>query len=187
MKIPEQLSTNWENFRFLLKNKPIPISESPSNEHLEVAIGRLGENISEALVSASKPKFKTAPTINYLLIFAPKFATEIGNEIASDIRHLSRARWEKKIEELSLEPGTLWRRISLLKKPFHHIPSLKGALGSIAVAPIEKAEVIADSLQKQFEPNTDVENPRLSAHIQRKVQKFLDSPTCMDLEKNISL
>ncbi|GFX79564.1 alpha-glucosidase 2 [Trichonephila clavipes] len=59
---------------------------------------------------------------------------------------------------------------------------LKGALGSIAVAPIEKVEVIADSLQKQFEPNTDVENPRFSAHIQRKVQRFLDSPTCMDLE-----
>ncbi|GFU34366.1 hypothetical protein TNCV_1991521 [Trichonephila clavipes] len=50
------------------------------------------------------------------------------------------------------------------KKPFSSHP-LKGALGSIAVAPIEKAEVIADSLQKQFEPNTNVENPRFSAHI----------------------
>ncbi|GFV16889.1 probable RNA-directed DNA polymerase from transposon BS [Trichonephila clavipes] len=46
-----------------------------------------------------------------------------------------------------------------------------------------KAEAIADNLQKQFEPNTDVENPRFSAHTQRKVQRFLDSPTCMDLEK----
>ncbi|GFU93778.1 putative RNA-directed DNA polymerase from transposon X-element [Trichonephila clavipes] len=107
----------------------------------------------------------------------------VTNEIASDIRHLSHARWEKTIEELSPETGALWRRTSFLKKPFHHIPSLKGALGSIVVAPIEKAEVIADSLQKQFEPNTDVENPRFSAHIQRKVQRFLDSPTCMDLEK----
>ncbi|GFW24409.1 RNA-directed DNA polymerase from mobile element jockey [Trichonephila clavipes] len=98
----------------------------------------------------------------------------ISNEIASDIRHLSRARWEKTIEELSPETGTLWRRTSVLKKPFHHIPRLKGALGCIAVAPIEKAEVIADSLQKQFEPNT---------YIQRKVQRLLDSPTCMDLEK----
>ncbi|GFX08321.1 hypothetical protein TNCV_3268101 [Trichonephila clavipes] len=61
MKIPAQLSTNWENFRFLLKNKPLPIPESPSNVHLDVAIGRLGENISAALVAASKPKFKTTP------------------------------------------------------------------------------------------------------------------------------
>ncbi|GFV32540.1 hypothetical protein TNCV_3914511 [Trichonephila clavipes] len=58
MKIPEQLSTNWENFRFLLKNKPLPILESPSNEHLDVAIGQLEENISEALVAASKPNLK---------------------------------------------------------------------------------------------------------------------------------
>ncbi|GFY15748.1 RNA-directed DNA polymerase from mobile element jockey [Trichonephila clavipes] len=135
MKISAQLSTNWENFRFLLKNKPLPIPASPSNEHLDVAIGRLGENISEALVAASKPKFKTAPI-------------KLPPDIRSTIRHRNR-----------------------------------GALGSIAVAPIEKAEVIADSLQKQFEPNTDVENPRFFAHIQRKVQRFLDSPTCMDLEK----
>ncbi|GFW08285.1 RNA-directed DNA polymerase from mobile element jockey [Trichonephila clavipes] len=107
----------------------------------------------------------------------------ISNEIASDIRHLSRARWEKTIEEISPKTGTLWRRTSFLKKPFHHIPPLKSALGSIAVAPIVKAEVIADSLQEQFEPNTDVENPRFSAHIQRKIQRFLDSPTCMDLKK----
>ncbi|GFW08927.1 RNA-directed DNA polymerase from mobile element jockey [Trichonephila clavipes] len=79
---------------------------------------RLGENISEVLVAASKPDFKP-----------------------------------------------------------HLLNYLQGALGRIAVAPIEKAEVIADSLQKQFEPNTDVENPRFSAHIQRKVPRFLDSPT----------
>ncbi|GFU38797.1 putative RNA-directed DNA polymerase from transposon X-element [Trichonephila clavipes] len=208
MKIPAQLSTNWENFRFLLKNKPFPIPASPSNEHLDVAIGRLRENISEALVAASKPKFKTAPIKlppdirskirhrNRVRRFwqrsrdpALKYGLRtICNEIASDIRHLSRARWEKTIEELSPETGTLWRRTSFLKKPFHHIPpTLKGALGSIAVAPIEKTEVIADSLQKQFEPNTNVENPRFSAHVQRKIQRFLDSPTCMDLEKNISL
>ncbi|GFS54765.1 probable RNA-directed DNA polymerase from transposon X-element [Trichonephila clavipes] len=52
-----------------------------------------------------------------------------------------------------------------------YLEVLRGALGSIAVTPIEKAEVIADSLQKQFEPNNDVENP------------FLDFPTCIDLEK----
>ncbi|GFT01559.1 RNA-directed DNA polymerase from mobile element jockey [Trichonephila clavipes] len=75
MKIPAQLSINWENFRFLLKNKLLPIPTSPSNEHLDVAIGRLGENISEALVAASKPKFKTAPikfTSRYLLQNSPQ-------------------------------------------------------------------------------------------------------------------
>ncbi|GFU51629.1 probable RNA-directed DNA polymerase from transposon X-element [Trichonephila clavipes] len=142
MKIPAQLSTNWENFRFLLKNKPLPIPAPPSNEHLDVAIGRLGENISEALVAASKPKFKTAPIKlppdirskirhrNRVRRFwqrsrDPALKNElrtITNEIASDIRHLSRARWEKTFEELSSETGTLWRRTSFLKKPFHYIP-----------------------------------------------------------------
>ncbi|GFS51849.1 RNA-directed DNA polymerase from mobile element jockey [Trichonephila clavipes] len=135
MQIPAQLSTNRENFRFLLKKKPLPIPESPSNVHLDVAIGRLGENISEALVAASKPKFKTAPI-------------KLPPDIRSKICHRNR-----------------------------------DALGSIAVTPIENVQVIADSLQKQFEPNTDAENPRFKARIQKKVQRFLDSPTCMDLEK----
>ncbi|GFY23257.1 hypothetical protein TNCV_3939531 [Trichonephila clavipes] len=40
------------------------LRKSPSNEHLDVAIGRLGENISEALVVASKTKFKLPPDIH---------------------------------------------------------------------------------------------------------------------------
>ncbi|GFV48987.1 probable RNA-directed DNA polymerase from transposon BS [Trichonephila clavipes] len=106
------------------------------------------------------------------------------NEIASDIRHLFRARWKKTIEELSPETHRHSLEAYLpSQKAFSSHSPLKGALGSIAVAPIEKAEVIVDSLQKQFEPNTDVENPRFSAHIQMKVQKFIDSSTCMDLER----
>ncbi|GFT94754.1 RNA-directed DNA polymerase from mobile element jockey [Trichonephila clavipes] len=58
IKIPDQLSTNWENFKFLLNNKPLPIPPSYSNDDLEIAIRTLGENISEALTEASKLKFK---------------------------------------------------------------------------------------------------------------------------------
>ncbi|GFX75874.1 hypothetical protein TNCV_2238461 [Trichonephila clavipes] len=136
MKISAQLSTNWENFQFLLKNKPLPIPASPSNEHLDVAIGRLGENISEALVAASKSKFKTAPIKlptdirskirhrNRVRRFWQRSRDAalknelrtISNKIASDIKHLSRARWEKTIEELSPETGTLWRRTSFFSK-----------------------------------------------------------------------
>ncbi|GFW83274.1 hypothetical protein TNCV_2509141 [Trichonephila clavipes] len=137
-------SRSWPgNFRFLLKNKPLPIPASSSKEHLDVAIGWLGENISEALVAASNPKFKnrtyykSPPDIpskirhrNRVRRFwqrstDPALKNELrtmSNEIASDIRHLSRARWEKTIEELSPETGTLWRRTSFLKKTFHHIP-----------------------------------------------------------------
>ncbi|GFX90775.1 RNA-directed DNA polymerase from mobile element jockey [Trichonephila clavipes] len=142
MKIPAQLSTNRENFRFLLKNKSLPILSSPSNEPLDVAIGRLGENISQALVAASKPKFKTAPIKlppdirskirhrNWVRKFWQRFREPalknelrtISNEISSYIRYLSRARWEKTIEELSPETDTFWKHSAFLKKPFHHIP-----------------------------------------------------------------
>ncbi|GFW76955.1 uncharacterized protein TNCV_2030601 [Trichonephila clavipes] len=138
MKVPAQLSTDWENFRFVLKNNPLPIPESPSNEHLDVPICRLGENTSEALVAASKPKFKTAPIKlppnirskirhrNRVRRFwqrsrDPALKNEprtINNEIASVIRHLSHARWEKTIEELSPETGTLWRRTLPSQKAF---------------------------------------------------------------------
>ncbi|GFW34233.1 RNA-directed DNA polymerase from mobile element jockey [Trichonephila clavipes] len=58
IKIQDELSTNWENFKFLLNNKPLPHPSSSSNDDLEIAIRRLGENISEALIEASKPKFQ---------------------------------------------------------------------------------------------------------------------------------
>ncbi|GFU94828.1 hypothetical protein TNCV_4552801 [Trichonephila clavipes] len=63
----------------------------------------------------------------------------------------------------------------------------RGALDSIAVAPFEKAEVTANSLKKQFEPNTNVENPRFSAHIQRKRSKDSLNPLPVWIWKNISL
>ncbi|GFS79659.1 RNA-directed DNA polymerase from mobile element jockey [Trichonephila clavipes] len=65
----------------------------------------------------------------------------------------------------------------------HHNGRIRGALGSVANHPLEKAEVIADSLQKQFEPNTEAENDRFTAFTQRKIKRFLDAPTCLDLEK----
>ncbi|GFU92442.1 RNA-directed DNA polymerase from mobile element jockey [Trichonephila clavipes] len=170
-----------------------------TNEHLDAAIDRLGENISKALVAASKPKFKTAP-IKLPPDIRSKFATEIGygdfgkdlellllkmNSVLSATRSpvisdTSPVQDGKKQLRSYLPKQALFGGVTPFSKSlFITFPSPKGALDSIAIAPIEKAEVIADSLQKQFEPNTDVENPRFSAHIQR----FLDSPTCMDLEK----
>ncbi|GFW83265.1 hypothetical protein TNCV_2509051 [Trichonephila clavipes] len=99
-----------------------------SNEHLDVVIGRLGKNISKALVAASNPKFKTVPIKSppdipskirhrnrarrfWQRSTDPALKNELrtmSNEIASDIRHLSRARWEKTIEELSPEKQALF-------------------------------------------------------------------------------
>ncbi|GFY20993.1 uncharacterized protein TNCV_3990371 [Trichonephila clavipes] len=61
------------------------------------------------------------------------------------------------------------------------IPPLKGAFGSVANHSLEKAEVIANSLRKQFEHNTEAENDRFTARTQRKIKRFLDATTCLDL------
>ncbi|GFU30629.1 hypothetical protein TNCV_3437991 [Trichonephila clavipes] len=114
MKIPALLSTNCENFRFLLKNKPLPIPASPSNEHLDVAIDIRSKIRHRNRVRRFWQRSRDPALKNEL--------RTISNEIASDIRHLSRARWEKTIGELSPETGTLWRRTSFLKKSFRHIP-----------------------------------------------------------------
>ncbi|GFU83496.1 probable RNA-directed DNA polymerase from transposon X-element [Trichonephila clavipes] len=258
IKIPDQLSTNWENFKFLLNNKPLPIppsfsnDERPRNDDLEIAIRRLGENISEALIEASKPKFKQPPLKLPSEIKAkirhrnrirkfwqrtrdPAVKSEfrtLSREVTKDIRHFFQSRWESQIVALTPETGTLWRKISLFKKPPQNIPPLNwhpplltttphqredvSAIDRFNVHrcptrrvfsdtglelvtrqatsdtyttrlprphPLEKAEVIADSLQQQFEPNTEAENDRFTARTQRKIKRFLDTPTCLDLEK----
>ncbi|GFU21232.1 RNA-directed DNA polymerase from mobile element jockey [Trichonephila clavipes] len=142
IKIRDQLSTNWENFKFLLNNKPHPIPPSSSNDDPEIAIRRLGENISEALIEASKPKFKQPPLKLPSEIKAkirhrnrirkfwqrardPAVKSEfrtLSREVTKDIRHFFQSRWESHIAALTPETGTLWRKISLFKKPPQNIP-----------------------------------------------------------------
>ncbi|GBM76246.1 RNA-directed DNA polymerase from mobile element jockey [Araneus ventricosus] len=59
---------------------------------------------------------------------------------------------------------------------------LRGAGGSTATTPIDKAEVLADSLQKQFQLNRDIENRPLTHTIQKEVSEFLRKPHANDLE-----
>ncbi|GFU94696.1 probable RNA-directed DNA polymerase from transposon X-element [Trichonephila clavipes] len=92
------------------------------------------------------------------------------------------ALWEKHIEALSPEDNTLWRKSSLLRKPFRSIPPLKGASGSTAITPIEKAEVIADSLQEQFEPNHVAGREDFDQRIHKEVENFLATPHGQEIE-----
>ncbi|GFS98306.1 probable RNA-directed DNA polymerase from transposon X-element [Trichonephila clavipes] len=197
----EQLSTNWYNFKFALNKKPLPTVELTSND-IELAISELNQNFTEAFVEASKPKFNNAPKIlspeikfkiyqrNRLRKFwqrtkCPSIYSQfrtLSREIAKDIQAYSRVQWEKHIEALSPIDNTLWRKSSLLRKPFQSIPPLKGALGSIAITPIEKAEVIADSLQDQFEPNHVVGRELFDQRIHDEVTNFINTPHVQEIE-----
>ncbi|GFU30573.1 probable RNA-directed DNA polymerase from transposon X-element [Trichonephila clavipes] len=181
--------------------KPLPTVELTSNENIEIAISELNQNFSEAFVEASKPKFYNAPKIlspeikykiyqrNRLRKFwqtsCPSIYSEIrtlSREIAKDIQAHSRAQWDKHIEALSPVDNNLWKKSSLLRKPFQSIPPLKGALGSIAITPIEKAEVIADSLQEQFDPNHVVGRELFDQHIHDEVTNFINTPHVQEIE-----
>ncbi|GFU96624.1 RNA-directed DNA polymerase from mobile element jockey [Trichonephila clavipes] len=195
-RLGEQLSTNWFNFKFALNKKPLPTVELTSNDNIELAISELNQNFTEAFVEASKPKFNNAPKIpspeikfkiyqrNRLRKFwqrtrCPSIYSQfrtLSREIAKDIQAYSRVQWEKHIEALSPVDNTLWRKSSLLRKPFQSIPPLKGALGSIAITPIEKAEVIADSLQVQFEPNHVAGRELFDQRIHDEVTNFINTP-----------
>ncbi|CAL1267288.1 unnamed protein product [Larinioides sclopetarius] len=102
-------------------------------------------------------------------------------EVNDATKHYSYTRFEQSIEELTPSKD-LWRKTSLLRKPFKPIPPLRGEAGSVAIAPIEKAEVIADSLQRQFEPNTTNTNRILSQNITSEVRTFINKPHTNDLQ-----
>ncbi|GFU99523.1 hypothetical protein TNCV_1661471 [Trichonephila clavipes] len=108
----------------------------------------------------------------------------LNREVTKDIRHFSQSRWEFHIAALTSETDALWRKISLLKTASKHSPqTFQRVICSAANHSLEKAEVIADRLQKQFELNTEADNERFTAHTQRKIKRFLDALTCLDLEK----
>ncbi|GFX66526.1 RNA-directed DNA polymerase from mobile element jockey [Trichonephila clavipes] len=186
----------------LLIRNPFPTVELTSNDNIELAISELNQNFTEAFVEASKPKFNNAPKIlspeikfkiyqrNRLRKFwqrtrCPSIYSQfrtLSREIAKDIQAYSRVQWEKHIEALSPVDNTLWRKSSLLRKPFQSIPPLKGALGSIAITPIEKAEVIADSLQVQFEPNHVAGRELFDQRIHDEVTNFINTPHVQEIE-----
>ncbi|GFT91996.1 putative RNA-directed DNA polymerase from transposon X-element [Trichonephila clavipes] len=66
--------------------------------------------------------------------------------------------------------------------PFRSIPPLKGALGSTAITPIEKAEVIADSLQEQFKPNHVAGREDFDQRIHDEVTNFINTPHVQEIE-----
>ncbi|GFV10373.1 RNA-directed DNA polymerase from mobile element jockey [Trichonephila clavipes] len=87
-----------------------------------------------------------------------------------DIRQFFQSCWEYHIvATYAGDRQYLEETLPIQKIASKHFPT-KDALGSVATHPLEKAELIADSLQKQFEPNTETENERFEAHTQRKTK-----------------
>ncbi|GFY13703.1 probable RNA-directed DNA polymerase from transposon X-element [Trichonephila clavipes] len=179
IKNPEQISTNWNNFKFALNKKPLPTTDLNSNENIELAISELNQNFSEAFVEASKPKFKNVPKIlspeikskihqrNRLRKFwqrsrCPSIYSEfrtLSREIAKDIKSHSQAQWEKHTLRLYRPRTTLFGG----NPPYY-------------------AEVIADSLQEQFEPNHVADREEFDQRKHEEVANFLATPHVQEIE-----
>ncbi|GFX10097.1 RNA-directed DNA polymerase from mobile element jockey [Trichonephila clavipes] len=130
----------------------------------------------------SKDASVNAGLLKDLLVIIEDTPCIDNREIAKDIQSHSRTQWEKHIEALLPDDNTLWRKSSLLRKPFRSIPPLQGALGSTAITPIEKAEVIADSLREQFEPNHVAGREEFDQRIHAEVENFLATPHVQEIE-----
>ncbi|GFT57690.1 hypothetical protein TNCV_1194781 [Trichonephila clavipes] len=74
----------------------------------------------------------------------------LSREIAKDIQAYSRVQWKSTLRRYR-PLTTLFEEIPYYESLFNPLPLERG-FGSIAITSIEKAEVIADSLQVQFEP-----------------------------------
>ncbi|GFW08023.1 hypothetical protein TNCV_2977921 [Trichonephila clavipes] len=128
----------WKQGTLHLVNEIIVLS----NDDLEIAIVWLGENISEALVEASKPKFKQPPLKLSSEIIAkiplrnhvrkfwqrardPVLKSEfraLNCEVTKDLRHFSQSRWESHIAALMPETGTLEKNLPIQKITSKHPP-----------------------------------------------------------------
>lgn len=77
---------------------------------------------------------------------------ELQRIIQKEIYDVKQEEWEVKTENLILKDNSLWRVTKSLKKENFNIPSLVTPNG-MAETNEEKVEALAESLQKQFEPN----------------------------------
>ncbi|GIX76185.1 nucleic-acid-binding protein from transposon X-element [Caerostris extrusa] len=57
LKLPQQLLTNWEDFRYLLQTKPLPPLNLSNPTDADTALSNVVDTMKEALRNSSRPKF----------------------------------------------------------------------------------------------------------------------------------
>ncbi|GFW92693.1 RNA-directed DNA polymerase from mobile element jockey [Trichonephila clavipes] len=142
IKNPEQLSTNWNNFKFALNKKPLPTTDLTSNENIELAISELNQNFSKLSLRLQNQNLKMLQKSSPLRL-NPKFINTTGY-------------------------GNFGKELGALAFILNSVPSV--------------AEVIADSLQEQFEPNHVADREEFDQRIHEEVANFLATPHGQEIE-----
>ena len=79
-------------------------------------------------------------------------SNRLAAQVKERLREYRSARWDAKLESLSTQNQSLWRMAKALRKDKSRMPPLHGERG-IVYTEADKAEAIADSLERQCSPN----------------------------------
>ncbi|GFX34055.1 probable RNA-directed DNA polymerase from transposon X-element [Trichonephila clavipes] len=156
---PPQLYTNWKLFtNNLANNDNLYLPQANSTSEIESQVHDLTSEILTAHANTSKPMIRTEP---------PFFAGKVG---------LYRQQvWEEHLTSLDAEDGSLWGTARAFRKKASTISALNGPNG-IALSDTNKTELIAQSLESQFQLN-NIQNPQKDQVISNIVDAYITDHT----------
>ncbi|GFS94614.1 uncharacterized protein TNCV_3649671 [Trichonephila clavipes] len=187
---PPQLNTTWSIFTKILANPDnFDLPNANSTQEIDSQVSNLTSEILNAHSSASrlfyhseqpydqgelkeliKDRNKARKTCQQTR--HPQHKTKLNrlqNIIKRKIYHYRQQAWEDNISTLNAEDNSLWG----IAKAFRKKSALNGST-SIALIDTNKTEVIAHSLESQFQLN-DIHNPHKDKVITSVVDAYLDS------------
>ncbi|GFW02628.1 probable RNA-directed DNA polymerase from transposon X-element [Trichonephila clavipes] len=193
---PPQLNTTWSIFSKILANpENFDLPKANSTQEIDSQVSNLTTEILNAHASASRPFYHTEqPFVQGELkeLFKkrnkarktwqqtrhPQHKTELNtlqNAIKIKIYHYRQQAWEDNLSTLNAEDNSLWGIAKDFRKKTSPISALNGPTG-IALSDTNKTEVIAHSLESQFQLN-DIHNPHKDEIITSVVDAYMDSNT----------
>ena len=175
---------NWTKYKTILSNLPNPTERPTNSESIDLAIDSLTKNLQHAIeASVFTPRHKNSSFLlpDYIKLEIteknhlrrqwqrtrdPTTKRQLNAKI-SLIRTLLEThktdQWDIFLDSLDHQDGSIYKlnKCLLHKRPASH--PLTGPNGLVFPA-IDRAELIADSLELQFQPNPGPDLPEVSAH-----------------------
>ncbi|GFT93190.1 uncharacterized protein TNCV_2710421 [Trichonephila clavipes] len=191
---PPQLNTTWSIFTKILTNPAnFDLPKANSTQEIDSQVTNLTTEILNAHASASRPfhhseqpyvqgelkgliKERNKARKTWQQSRHPQHKTELNrlqNIIKRKIYHYRQQAWEDNLLTLNAEDNSLWGIAKAFRKKTSPISALNGPSG-IALSDTNKTEVIALSLESQFQLN-DIHNPHKDEVITSVVDAYLDS------------
>lgn len=194
---PPKMSTNWIKFRHSLESNLPALTDPSSVEELETLIKDFTESFTKSLSEASTPvstpstKSNTPSHILEAIDVRRKLRRQWQTHRNPEIKTLFNKqnelvkkllvehhseKWTSYLSGLDTENHGHWRVAQSLRRVKHANYPLTGKNG-LHFSPPDKAELFADSLEKQCSPNPP--DPSISDHIEHVVESnanFFNTP-----------